>query len=264
MKSSHLLSVVGVLLAVLLGCGGGGKMGGGGNNPPPPPNTFAENWHFDTVSNLSAIPPTVNAALTLSSNTVAGGAHIAFQGSSGNCYDFFDNVPLSGTIDAGGTVSVKSSAMAGQVFSFTGFLTADRSSLSSGNYTFSGGCANGEGGQLTGAKYKPLTGLYAGTMQWSGNTVSVSTQLTQASTSGSDGFFVLTGTVVVDNAACPASFTLNGASVVGNVVHLYSNTDSGLEGLTGIVDSEAQQIELDDYLYLGDCIAGAHGIVTRQ
>jgi hypothetical protein len=52
--------------------------------------------------------------------------------------------------------------------------------------------------------------------------------------------------------------------VVGNVVHLYSNSGTGLEGLTGVMDPEAQQIELDDYLYLGDCIAGAHGLVTRQ
>ena len=52
--------------------------------------------------------------------------------------------------------------------------------------------------------------------------------------------------------------------MVGNVVHLYSNSGTGLEGLTGVMDSEAQQIELDDYLYLGDCIAGAHGLVTRQ
>ncbi len=63
---------------------------------------------------------------------------------------------------------------------------------------------------------------------------------------------------------CDETFTLNGASVVGDVVHLYSNTGTGLEGLTGVIDSEAQQIELDDYLFLGDCIAGAHGTVTRQ
>ena len=47
------------------------------------------------------------------------------------------------------------------------------------------------------------------------------------------------------------TFTLNGALVVGDVVHLYSNTGTGLEGLTGVIDSEAQQIELDDYLFLG-------------
>ena len=82
-------------------------------------------------------------------------------------------------------------------------------------------------------------------------------------TSDKDGFFELTGTFTVANT-CDETFTLNGASVVGNVVHLYSNTGTGLEGLTGVMDPEAQQIELDDYLYLGDCIAGAHGIVTRQ
>jgi hypothetical protein len=76
-------------------------------------------------------------------------------------------------------------------------------------------------------------------------------------------FFTLSGTFTVSNT-CDETFTLAGASVVGGVVHLYSNTGTGLDGLTGVMDSEAQQIELDDYPYLGDCIAGAHGTITRQ
>ena len=118
-------------------------------------------------------------------------------------------------------------------------------------------------GTLTGVKVKPLTGLYTGTMQWAGNTVNISAQLTQAPTSDRNGFFGLSGTFTVANS-CDETFTLNGAVVVGDVVHLYSNTGTGLEGLTGVTDSQAQQIELDDYIYLGDCIAGAHGILTRQ
>ena len=37
----------------------------------------------------------------------------------------------------------------------------------------------------------------------------------------------------------------------GDVVHLYSNTGTALEALTGLTDSESQQIELDDYLFSG-------------
>jgi hypothetical protein len=149
------------------------------------------------------------------------------------------------------------------VLFLSGVLAPDRESLSSGSYHFTGGCAAADTGTVTGVKVKPLTGLYTGTMQGAGNTLGISTQLTQSTRADSHGFFVLTGTFTVANS-CAETFTLNGAVVVGNVVHLYSNSGTGLEGLTGVMDPEAQQIELDDYLYMGDCIAGAHGLVTRQ
>jgi len=149
------------------------------------------------------------------------------------------------------------------VLFLSGVLAPDRESLSSGSYHFTGGCAAADTGTVTGVKVKPLTGLYTGTMLGAGNTFNISTQLTQSTTADKDGFFVLTGTFTVANS-CAETFTLNGAVVVGNVGALYSSAGTGVEGLTGVMDSEAQQIELDDYLYLGDCIAGAHGLVTRQ
>jgi len=254
MKSPYLSLALSLSLTILVGCSSS-KNGG---QPPPPPTSFAESWHFD-VSNSSL---TIDAALTLSSNSIAGVAHVQSYTDSSPCPGFFDDVPLSGTIDGQGHVSIKSSAVMGVVLSLNGVLASDRASLSNGSYQFAGGC-DGATGPLTGVRVKPLTGLYAGTMQWSGNTVNVSAQLTQASQSDRDGLFGLSGTVTLTNS-CAETFTLNGASVVGAVVHLYSNTGTGLDGLTGVMDPEAQQIELDDYLYSDDCIAGAHGVVTRQ
>jgi hypothetical protein len=233
-------------------------------SPPPPPTSFAESWHFD----VSSSSLTIDAALTLSSNSIAGVAHFQSYTVSIPCPGFFDDLPLSGTIDGQGNVSIKSSAVMGVVLSLNGVLASDRASLSNGSYQFTGECMNGATGPLTGVKVEPLTGLYAGTMQWSGNTVNVSAQLTQASQSDRDGFFGLSGTVTLENI-CAETFTLNGASlpgasVVGGVVHLYSNTGTSLEALTGVMDPQAQQIELDDYIYSDDCIAGARGIVTRQ
>jgi len=263
MKSAYLSLALGLSLTILVGCGSGSsssKIGGGnGGQTPPPPTSFAESWHFD----VSSSSLTIDAALTLSSNSIAGVAHFQSYTASSPCPAFFDDLPLSGTIDGQGHVSIKSSAVMGVVLSLNGVLASDRASLSNGSYQFTGGCVNGATGPLTGVKVKPLTGLYAGTMQWSGNTVNVSAQLTQASQSDHDGFFGLSGTVTLENS-CAETFTLNGASVVGGVVHLYSNTGAGLDGLTGVMDPEAQQIELDDYRYSDDCIAGAHGIVTRQ
>jgi hypothetical protein len=263
MKILHL--IVAVSLSVLLvGCGGGSQMGGGNNGGgigqnTPPVTSFAESWHFASGSSSSSI----EAALTLSSTTVVGVGHFQSFNTGSSCPAFFDNFPLSGTIDGQGNLSVKSSPVSGLVLFLTGVLATDRASVSNGSYHFTGGCAASETSTLTGVKVKPLTGLFTGTMQGSGNSVSISTQLTQATTSDKDGLFSLTGTFAVANM-CDETFTLNNASVVGDVVHLYSNTGSGLEGLTGVADSEGQQIELDDYLFLGDCIAGAHGIITRQ
>ncbi len=264
MKTAYLCFVVSLSLPLLVGCGGRSQMGGGNNvegigQTPPPATSFAESWRFAPASNS----PGIEAALTLSSTSVAGMAHFQSFSTASPCPAFFDNFPLSGTIDGQGNLSVKSFPVSGLVLFLTGVLAPDRASVSSGSYHFTGGCGAEETGTLTGVKVKPLTGHYAGTMQGSGKTVNISTQLTQALTSDKDGFFPLTGTFTVANM-CDETFTLNGASVVGDVVHLYSNTGTGLEGLTGVMDSEAQQIELDDYLFLGDCIAGAHGIITRQ
>jgi len=262
MKIVYLSLVVSLCLFFLFGCGGsqvGGGNNGGVGQTPPPDNSFAESWHFAPASSSASI----EAALTLSTTTVVGVGHFQSFNTGNPCPSFFDNFPLSGTIDGQGNLSIKSSPVSGLVLFLTGVLAPDRATVSSGSYHFTGGCAAAETGTLSGVKVKPLTGLFTGTMQGAGNTVIISTQLTQALTSDKDGFFPLAGPFTVANM-CDETFTLNGASVVGDVVHLYSNTGTGLEGLTGVTDSEAQQIELDDYLFLGDCIAGAHGIITRQ
>jgi hypothetical protein len=225
---------------------------------PSSATSFAESWHF----NVSSSSLTLDAALTLSANSIVGVAHIQPFTSSA-CPSFFDGLPLSGTIDAQGHVSIESSPVMGEVLSLDGDLAPDRSSLSNGNYHLTGGCESERTGTLTGAKFELLNGLYTGTLQQSGNTINVSAQLTQAAQSDSNGLFGLSGTVTLENS-CAQTFTLNGASVVGSVVHLYSSTSTGLDGLTGVIDSEAQQIELNDYIYSDDCIAGSQGMITRQ
>ena len=79
--------------------------------------------------------------------------------------------------------------MSGRVLFLTGVLAPDRESVSSGSYHFTGGCAAAETGTLTGVKVKPLTGLFTGTMQGNGNSVNISTQLTQATTVRYGWFF---------------------------------------------------------------------------
>lgn len=240
-------------------------LSGCGSSPTPPspsspsspslPTSFAESWHF----NVSSSPLTLDAALTLSANSIVGLAHVHSFIASPPCNEGF---LLSGTIDEQGHVSIKSSAVTGVMLTLDGDLAPDRTSLANGNYHFTGGCEGEQTGTLTGAKFKLLNGLYTGTLQGFGNTINVSAQLTQAAQSDSAGFFGLSGTLTLSNG-CDQTFNLTGVSVVGAAVDL-SSTSIGLDGLTGVMDSEAQQIQLNDYIYSDDCFAGAHGIIARQ
>ena len=262
MKILYLSLVVSMSLPLLVGCGGGSQMGGGKGEAtakllhqspalrkagishprrihrvlkPLSLCRLPQLWEWHT-SNPS-LPPVL---------ALASSVTFLFPGPS-----------------TARNLSVKSSPVSGLVLFLSGVLASDRASVSSGSYHFTGGCAAQETGTLAGVKVKPLTVLFSGNPAIVREYSQLSTQLTQATMSDQDGLFPLTGTVTLANM-CDGAFTLNGASVVGEVVHLYSNSGTGLDGLTGVTDSEAQQIELDDYLYSDDCIAGAHGLVTRQ
>lgn len=224
--------------------------------PPPSPTSFGESWHF----NVSGSSLTLDAALTISANSIVGVAHVQSFVASTPCPDGF---PFSGTIDERGHVSITSSVELGVALTLDGDLSPDHTSLSNGNYHLTGGCEGEQTGTLTGAKFQLLNGLYTGTLQQSGNTINVSAQLMQAARSDSGGHFGLSGTPTLSNG-CDETFNLAGASVVGAFADLSSNTGTRLDGLTGAIDSEAQQIELNDSGYSDDCIAGAKGLLTRQ
>ena len=262
MKILYLRLVVSLSLPLLVGCGGGGQMGGNGggiSQTPPPVTSFAESWHFASASGSSSI----EAALTLSSSSVVGVGHFQSFTTSSPCPSFFDSFPLSGTIDGQGNCI-------GQVISGVwSCAVPDRRARARPGICFERklslhwrvcGGRNGHADRSESqTAHRTLYRHHARGRKFSQHLYA----LTQALTSDKDGLFPLAGTFTVANM-CDETFTLNGASVVGDTVHLYSNTGTGLEGLTGVMDSEAQQIELDDYLFLGDCIAGAHGIITRQ
>ncbi|MBZ5722897.1 MAG: hypothetical protein LAO03_21360 [Acidobacteriia bacterium] len=216
------------------------------------------NWQFTGLGSRQ-----ISASLILTNTIITGTAHIFFN--LAGCSGFFQPIPLTGTINAQDNISVTSSVVDGSVLSFTGTLSPDHSSISGGTYRFRGGCVDGESGPLTGVQVSQVVGVYSGTMAGGPNgSVAVSALLTQSQSTDVNGFFPVNGTVAVASSACPASFSLYGAVVVGNVIYLYSNTGSGLQGLSGTVDFGATQISLYDYLYLGDCIAGASGTLQLQ
>jgi hypothetical protein len=178
-----------LLVASLIGCGSG--------NPIANPNsttgssstatsTPADNWQFLLKPASSDVPLAndIEAVLSLTPDKFVGTARIigAAYPNSDPCYNIADPIPLSGTIDAQGNISVTSAAIRGQVLSFTGVLASDRSSVSLGTYTFKGGCADGQSGLLTGVKFKPIGGVYSGTLGATNSSIAVSADLTQSPT----------------------------------------------------------------------------------
>ncbi len=250
--------VIAPLLAVLTLSGCGSSPTPVSPTTPVSPSTattFAESWHF----NVSSTSLTLDAALTFSGNSVVGVAHFQSFTASTTCPD---GLPFSGTINEQGHVSITSSVELGVMLTLDGDLSPDHTSLSNGNYHFTGGCEGEQTGTMTGAKFQLINGLYTGTLQLSGNTINVSAQLMQAAQSDSGGHFGLSGTLTLSNG-CDQTFNLAGATVVGAAVDL-SSTRIGPDGLTGVMDSQAQQIALSDYPYSDDCFAGARGIIARQ
>ena len=240
-----------------VGCGAGGasnSTGSGNSNPPPAVTLIADNWQFGEPSAVRQI----GAALNLTNSTITGAAHMIFDGSS--CFAWDQGVSLSGTIDQQGNVSVTSSPLSGQVLTFTGVLDSSRSSISLGNYTFKGGCANGESGPITGVKFKPVTGTYSGML----NSIAVSADLTQSPDLVGTDFLHVNGTVTYTSPTCSEVFTITKDSfLAGRSITLNLTAKDGTStALSGSVNAEASQLGLADYD--GGCGGGGFGTLMRQ
>src|ERR1017187_4435430 len=125
------------------------------------------------------------------------------------------------------------------VLTFTGVLDFARSSISLGNYTFKGGCADGDSGALTGVRFKPVTGIYSGTL---GDTA-VSADLTQSNLGQEDNwqlggagsaFPQLGGELALTNSTISGSMRLIDYSYDGGSCF----TPSQLYSLSGTIDPQ--------------------------
>ncbi len=225
------------------GIGGGGGTGGGAGTG----TVIADNWQL-------VGPPAgrqIGAALNLTNSTITGSAHI---NDGGPCYAIDQGVSLSGTIDPHGNVSVTSSSLSGQVLTFTGVLDSSRSSISLGNYAFTGGCADGESGALTGVKFIPVTGNYSGTL----GSIAVTANLTQSPSIVGTGSLHVTGTVTYSSPTCSEVFTITDSELAGEFIQLsLTATDGTSTTVYGRADSQASQLFLADYD--GSCGGGGVG-----
>jgi hypothetical protein len=235
-----------LLAALLIGCGSGSKIA-----PKSATSRPADNWQFLLAPASSGVALTndIEAVVSLTPDKFVGTAYIiaAAYPNADPCYNLDDPIPLSGTIDAQGNLSVTSAAVGGQVLSFTGVLAPDRSSVSLGNYTFTGGCADGHSGMLTGVKFKPIAGVYVGTLASSDSPIAVSSSLTQLS-GNPTGFLGVKGTVTYTSSGCTEEFKITSSHLAGRYILLnLSAKDGTATTVYGNVNQQGSQIELADY-----------------
>lgn len=246
-----------ILLAVsLIGCSSEIQMA---NQKPTTGPTLkitpapADNWQFLLTPAASEAPwaTDIEAVLSLTPDEFVGTAHMIVGSDLNNvsCYIITDPIPLSGTIDTQGNILVTSAPVRGQVLSFTGVMTSDRSSISLGTYTFKGGCADGHSGTLTGLKFKTIGGVYTGTLTEPSAAIAVTADLNQSSTSDNFGFLEVKGTVSYTSPTCTDKFAVTTSQLAGRTIRLdlVSPTDGLATTVYGSVNAQVTQMSLADY-----------------
>lgn len=243
----HLASILWLSALVLLcACGGGGKEGAGGGGIPVPTAhglNIAGNWHFSTTSTVSGTPPvTIAGSINQSGSSVSGAVHV--DGS--NCFDQLTALFLTGTL-TGGNILLKSTSINGQVATFTGSITE---TAFTGTYAISGGCDDGDHGNITGAKIPSIDGQMNGAFTASGGgTFGATAQINQGNNT-SNGTFGLTGSFAF-GPACPSSGTItsgtfpSGSFIVGTSVTLVIEASSGTVIFHGTADRVSGEISGD-------------------
>lgn len=218
------------ILCLVSGCGGGSSSSGGSNLPPPPPSTppaLNGNWEIQAVSQVTANTSyLMSGSLSTTGTSVSGMLHyLSYSCFIGNGDTSLD-IPVSGKISSAGALSLTSSAVASQTFTLAGTMSGGQ--ITSGTYSVSGGCGNGEHGTITGFPVPSFTGTYTGGIVSDGVSWGTMTlNITQAATPDSNGLYDLSGTATVVNSGLwiwadnPANFvqaTAWGGFVEGTVL----------------------------------------------
>ena len=241
-----------LLSASVLLCGcGGGRTPSQPVGPPPLFLKLAGNWQFSMTSTTAGTSPlTIAGTINQSGTSVSGAVHV--NGST--CFDSLTTIDLTGTL-TGSNISLSSTSVVGQVATFTGTIS---DSAFTGTYTINGGCASGDGGNVTGIKVPPITATLNGTFTPTENaTFDAVAHLTQGSTS-SVGTFGLTGTVTFATP-CFGSGTVksktfpSGSFIMGTSVALEIESDNGIVNFVGTVNPDTGEIRGDYIVSGGTC-----------
>ncbi|MEY2412342.1 MAG: hypothetical protein QOD84_948 [Acidobacteriaceae bacterium] len=256
-------------LVLLCGCGGTSvpPTGSGSGQPPQGAASIAGNWQFSTTSAISATPSLMIAgSINQSGRSVSGSVHV----NGSNCFPQLITMALTGAM-TGGTVSLTSASVAGQVLSFTGsisnILNGTASSFA-GTYTINGGCANSDHGNVTGIKIPVLANVLNGTLSASGGqTFDLAASDAQNSVPSSDGSFGISGNVTF-TTSCFSSGTItpgtlaSGSSILGTSVVLVVDTGNATLTFAGTLDRGKGEITGNYAIAGGACDQTGTGILT--
>jgi hypothetical protein len=261
---SFVLLVVVCSAFFLISCGGGGSSSTSSSTMSTPsaiPN-ISGNYDLTATSQVVANTSFIGGALNSdSAGHITGTMHVA----QSSCYSLITDVPVTGTVNAQGQLSVTTASVGSQVVNVTANVSSDASTISSGTYTITGGCAGGDHGTITGFRMQPFTATYSGNFisVFGPPTVSVSVPLSQSSTADSDGFFHITGTATIGGTTCFSSATVSNSVVAGEamLLELTTNTGATIDFVGLATDSSAKTVS-GNYSVSGGACSGDHGTGT--
>lgn len=252
-------------LAALLGCGGAPN-GLPPASPPSYPN-LTGNWNLILVpSNPLVLGPDAGGFITNTNGSVTGILHITDT----NCYTAAQDIPVTGTVTSAGILALNSAMVAGQMLSITGIAfvgngssaTLANLSLIDGNYTFTGGCLNGESGLVVGEMVPPVTGNYAGTLQSaSGQSFSVNASTTQEGPNA-DGEYNISGSVTFTGSPCFSAGTITSSTIFGANIEVTITATNGTMELSGQILPTVPMSIIGSYQVNGGACAGDTGSGT--
>jgi hypothetical protein len=211
-------------LLTLFGCGAA--------NLAPALNSQSErfsilpgNWNFTAASSTkpNSSEFLIGGHLQQSGNTVSGVLHIA----SSRCFKVDKDVPVSGTIEDG-TANLTSLPIDRQVMHAS--LMGHGNKIV-GNYSFSGGCSNGDEGTLNGNLVPPVSGIWNAIDSEPGKAAaSVNMALAQSAQPNGHGVYPISGTFSFRGSPCQVSGRITSGYVAGEIVVLNASTDEATGG----------------------------------
>jgi hypothetical protein len=238
---SWMLSV----LVLLCGCGGGsGTSPLSSSSPSAPPSSppaqdqgISGGWQLSTTSTAGMPALTIAGSINQSGSSVSGAVHVT----GGNCFDEQNVIGLTGTL-TDGNVSLTSASVDGQVIAFAGSITikANFPDALTGTYAVTGGCANGDQGNVTGYSVGAFNGSWYGNLTTAaGANIHWGTEKMGQVSPSSEGSFGITGAFTFDDA-CFSSGNLTPGTYptpsfhLGTSVVLNIPTDNGTIAFVGI------------------------------
>ncbi len=258
-----------LFLIALLAPGCGGKSGGTGSTTSTPTYpSITGNWSLAASSQVTSQTFLMGGYLTNTDGTVSGTLHIL----NSPCYSLTEDVPFTGTITTAGAFSATSTQIASQTITVSGTISG--STLSSGTYSITGGCANGDKGTVTGYIVPPFTNTYTGTFVSGLTSVGVSVTTSQSGPT-SDGIYQVTGSATFTGSPCFSSGTITASEIAGGYMEVTISTPNGgtLEFAGEITNSSGKTITVTYEVTAGTCagnsgsgslsaVAGTGGTIT--